>query len=245
MFGKKEGKLEEEEKFPSLNKRIAYVSDGIKTSLHLLKGGSEEPYFVDFDKITQNPEACRVIGEWFKYVLDIITENEGKPDILTFIEKEGIGTVGAISFSAYLSVLSNIPHIFYRENRRCPYEKIKISERYESSKKKRLKNKVTVIISDVATTGYELKNAVHYIKREGGEIKAILLYFSRLKKETVEYFLKEGITIYYLLNQPLVRKFAWEENTKEAKKIRNVFIEIDKKAERKGHVLFTYKLDSR
>ena len=104
MIGKKEEKIKEEEKFPELNKRISFVSDGIKTSLHILKGGAEEPYFVDFDKITQNPEACKIIGEWFKYVLDIIIENQGKTDILTFIEKEGVGTTGAISFSAYLSV---------------------------------------------------------------------------------------------------------------------------------------------
>lgn len=232
------------EEIDALNERISFIANGFTSSCHLLKGGDEEPYFVDFDRIIQDPNACRTIGGWFEYTIKLIEENEGRPDFLLFIQKEGIGTVGALLFAAYLSAKTNIPNILYRENRRIPKDKIKISDKYHTSKDKRLLNKKVLIISDVSTTGQEIRNAIKYVEREGGINHSILLYFSRLKKNVMEYFMNNDIGVYFLINFPLVRNFAYKYNTMEAKLVKKVIDKIDKQTEIKGPLLFKYESDS-
>ena len=97
---------------------------------------------------------------------------------------------------------------YIRSHRILPYDKLKIKRGYYTSEKKRLDGKSTVIITDVATTGKELMDTVNVIKSEGGVVKAIIMYYSRLSSKDIFMFTEEGIKIYYMLSEPVVREIA-------------------------------------
>lgn len=208
---------------------VLTLNRGIESSTHLLKGGGKEPFFVDFDCITEDALACKKIGEGFSERIQQIADHWGrKPDFLGFIEKDGIGTVGALKLSGYISSGTDIPNILIRHTRELPYARIKISED-KSANEKRLEGKKVLVISDVSTTGTELMDAIKDIQDNGGEVTDVILYFSRCSIETLEYFQRKGVTLHPLINESMAREIAQHPDYKErANKIRDVFSKVDR-----------------
>lgn len=102
---------------------------GLRSSIHILKGGKLEPYFIDLDYITENPKQCTTIAKAISEKVEQIADYRGrKPDFLGFIEKDTIGTVGAIKLSCLISSMTGIPNILVRHTRELPYARVKIRE---------------------------------------------------------------------------------------------------------------------
>ncbi|MBC8520542.1 MAG: hypothetical protein H8D26_00905 [Methanomicrobia archaeon] len=223
-------KAVEEEAMERYGELVLTLKNGIGSSLHLLKGGREELFFVDFDCIVEDPSTCKEIAEWFSNkVLQIAESRGGKPDFLGFIEKDGIGTVGAIRLSGFISSLTEIPNILIRHNRELPYARIKISKKYQVEEERRLEGKSVLIISDVSTTGAELMDAVKDVQDNGGNVTDAILYFSRCSIETKKKIQNMGVTLEALITEPQAREFAWYPGNKEkASSIRDVFSTVDR-----------------
>lgn len=212
-------------------KLVMTLSDGIKSSFHLLAGGGEEPYFVDFDYIVEEPSNCKLIAEKFsERIQEISSYREKKPDLLGFIEKDrAIGTIGALLLAGYVSSLTEIPFILIRHTRELPYAKLKISEQFKVEDRQRLKGKNVLIISDVSTTGSEIKEAIKIVKNNRGNVTDVLLYYSRSPKEVVEDLQSMGVTMHYLLNESQTRYFVAHPEFKEGDKsikIQRVLAEV-------------------
>jgi len=208
---------------------VLTLNNGIESSVHLLKGGRRELFFVDFDYITEDPSVCKKIAEWLsKKVQQIAEYRERKPDFLAFIEKDGIGTAGAIKLSSYVSSLTGIPNILIRHNRELPYARVKISKKFWVEGKWRLKGKNVLIISDVSTTAIELMDAVKDVRSNGGDVTDAILYFSKCSIETIKELKGMGVELHTLITEPQAREVAWHPDYKEkAKKIRAVFSKVN------------------
>lgn len=208
---------------------VLTLNNGIESSVHLLKGGRPEPFFVDFDYITEDPSVCREIAEWLSRKVQQITDHrERKPDFLGFIEKDGIGTAGAIKLSCFVSSLTGIPNILIRHNRELPYAKIKMSKRFWVEGKHRLKGKHVLIISDVSTTAIELMDTIKEVRINGGDVTDAILYFSKCSIETVKELQSMGVELHALITEPQAREVAWHPDYKyKAKKLRDVFNKVD------------------
>lgn len=207
---------------------VLTLNNGIESSVHLLKGGRIEPFFVDFDYITEDPSVCKEIAKWLSMEVQRIAEyRQRKPDFLGFIEKDGIGTAGAIKLSSFISSLAGIPNILIRHNRELPYARIKISKRFWVESKRRLKGKIVLIISDVSTTATELVDAIKDVRINGGDVTDAILYFSKCSIETVEELQGMGVKLHALITEPQAREVAWHPDYKEkASKLRDTFEKV-------------------
>jgi len=148
---------------------------------------------------------------------------------LGFIEKDGIGTVGALRLSGFISSLTDVPNILIRHNRELPYARIKVSKKYQVEDKQRLEGKNVLIISDVSTTGTELMDAIKDVQDNGGTVTDAILYFSRCSTETKKKIQGMGVTLDALITEPQAREIAWHPGYKEkASSIRDVFSTVDR-----------------
>ena len=208
---------------------VLTLQRGIGSSRHLLKGGKEDKFFFDFDYIVEDPITCKKIAERFSDKVQQIAEYRGiKPDFLGFIEKDGIGTVGALRLSGFISSLTETPNILIRHTRELPYARIKVAKEYQVESKRRLGGKNVLIISDVSTTGKELIDAIEEVRDNGGTVTDALVYFSRHSFETKKGFQEIGVTLYALITEPQARDFALRpENKEKARIIREVFSTAD------------------
>jgi orotate phosphoribosyltransferase len=209
---------------------VLTLQKGIGSSHHLLKGGKEDIFFFDFDYIVEDPLTCKEIAERFSDKVLQIAEYRGiKPDFLGFIDKDGIGTVGALRLSGFISSLTETPNILIRHNRELPYARIKVAKEYQVESTQRLEGKNILIISDVSTTGKELIDAIEEVRDNGGNVTDALVYFSRHSFETKKEFQKIGVTFYALITEPQARDYALHpENKEKASVIREVFRTVDR-----------------
>lgn len=208
---------------------VLTLNNGIKSSVHLLKGGKLEQYFIDFDHITEDPAICKEIADWLKIKVQQISQYRGKkPDFLGFIEKDGIGTAGVIKLAGFVSSLTGIPNILIRHNKDLPYARVKISERFWVEKAQRLKDKNILIISDVSTTAIELMESIKEIRNNGGEVTDVLLYFSKCSVETIQKLQDMEVELHALITEPQAREIAWHPSYKsKAQNLREVFSKAD------------------
>jgi orotate phosphoribosyltransferase len=191
----------------------------------VLKGGKLEPYFVDFDLITEDPTVCSIIAREIGKKIQEVSEYRGKaPDFLGFIEKDTIGTVGAIKLAGFISSITKIPNILIRHTRELPYGRIKISERFWSTKTLRLKGKNVLLISDVSTTAQELIEAINCIKMNGGEVSDVILYFSKCSTDTVQKLESMGVKLHPLLSEPYLRYVLLFSKKKAASQLRSLLL---------------------
>lgn len=218
---------------------VLTLVDGIGSSRHLLKGGKQDALFFDFDFVVEDPSTCKKIAEWFCDKIQQVAEYHGeKPDFLAFIEKDGIGTVGALRLSSLISSLTGIPNIVVRLIRELPYERIKISKKYQVENRQRLKGKNVLIISDVTTTGTELLDATKEVKANGGNVAGAIVYLSRCTIETQNKLQDKGTTLYALITEPkaIVTAFTELADNPYASKIRDTFSSVDKVTPQKQSV---------
>ena len=207
---------------------ILTLNRGIRSSSHTLKGGAKEPYFIDIDHIIEDPKSCEEIAEKFSEKISQISEyNDKKIDYLGFIEKDGIGTNGAIRLSGYISSKAQIPNIIIRHTRDIPCAKIKISGRSAVKGKYKLKEKTVLLISDVSTTGTEIIEAISDIQKAGGTVSDVVLYFSRTSIETRKKFYESGVTVHSLITESQTREMLSIHGTEGADNISNVINHID------------------
>jgi orotate phosphoribosyltransferase len=194
---------------------VATLNDGISNK-RFLKDIDYISYFVDFDLITNNPNNSKLIhNAYIKYINSIKNSSKFSPDFLGFIEGE-FGSLGSIKLASHLSIQTNIPIITIKLSKLLAFEKIKIfSEPIDN--RKRLFGKNVLLISDVSTSGVELWKSIKLIRNEGGEVHDIILYYSRLSKETVEEFLKEDINIYPLILPSDARYVSYSKILEENK----------------------------
>jgi len=204
---------------------ILTLDNGIQSSVHLLKGGRLEHFFIDFDYITEDPLVCKEVAEKFSERVQQSTQYRGKaPDFLGFIEKDGIGTAGAIKLSSFVSSLTGIPNILIRHNRDLSYARVKISEKLWVEDKQRLRGKNVLIISDVSTTAIELMDAIKDIRKNGGTVTDTILYFSKCPVEAMNKLKNMGVELHALITESQAREVAWHKDYKEkASKLRKIF----------------------
>jgi len=197
------------------------LEDGISTSKHSLKGGDRSPYFVDFDLISTKSSNCELIANRFKKQIDAISKaRQRPPDILMFIEKDNIGTVGTLTYAAHLSITTGIPMIIDRHWKELIADRIKLSKEYPN----KLKGKNVLLISDVSTTGTELWEAISDIKYNGGNVTDTIVYYLRLTTDLVNEFANKGILIHSLYTPHQARFVHFN---KEAPRMKNAFKSVD------------------
>jgi len=229
MFNNKKKTKDEETTFLDFG---ITLEDGISTSKHSLKGGDRSPYFVDFDLISTKPSNCKKIANQFKMQIDAISKAKQKsPDVLVFIEKDNIGTVGTLTYAAHLSIITGIPMIIDRHWKELIGDRIKLSKDYNANK---LKEKNIILISDVSTTGTELWDAICDIKHNGGNVTDIIVYYSRLTIDTVNEFATKGISIHPLYTPHQARYVSIHE---DVPKIKSAFNSIDETLKKNGKLI--------
>jgi orotate phosphoribosyltransferase len=108
----------------------------------------------------------------------------------------------------------------------------------EKSPDKRLDGKNVLLIDDVSTTGKELWHAAMDIRKAGGNVHEIILYYSRLPEKSIEKFLENGISIYPLLRPSdaryLLSNLSSEFPDLDVNKIKKVFMDMNENIEYEG-----------
>lgn len=197
-------------------KLVATLNDGITSSRHILANGEISHYFIDFDLITSKPDNCGTVSDAFvTHIKSIQKYSINSPNLLGFIEKDGIGTTGVIQFKSDLSMQTDIPNITIRQWKDVPCEIIKAHPdilNNSKDKNRRLSEKNVLLVSDVSTSSTELWKAINSVRDAGGNVHDIILYYSRLSKEAIENFRANNIAIYPLILPSHARYIAYQQS---------------------------------
>ena len=213
LYKRNDSSVSETEEFIKL---VATLNDGMTSSRHILANGDVSHYFIDFDLITSKPSNCKKVGNAFVAHIESIKKYSiNPPTLLGFIEKDGIGTIGAIRFASDLSNQTDIPNITIRQWKDVPCEIIKahpdILENSEGENG-RLSGENILLVSDVSTSSTELWKAINSVRDVGGNVHDIVLYYSRLSKEAIEKFRANNIAIYPLILPSHARYIAYQQS---------------------------------
>ena len=213
LYKRSSSPVSETEEFIKL---VATLNDGITSSRHILANGEISHYFIDFDLITSKSDNCRKVGDAFvAHIKSIQKHSINPPNLLGFIEKDGIGTTGAIRFASDLSKQTSISNITIRQWKDVPCEIIKAHpDLLDNSEDKngRLHGKNILLVGDVSTSSTELWKAINSIRDVGGNVRDIVLYYSRLSKEAIDKFRAHNIAIYPLILPSHARYIAYQQS---------------------------------
>ena len=237
-YKRSDSSVSETEEFIEL---VATLNDGITSSRHILANGEISHYFIDFDLITSKPDNCRKVGDAFvAHIKSIQKYSINPPNLLGFIEKDGIGTTGVIQFKSDLSKQTDIPNITIRQWKDVPCEIIKAHpDILDNSEDKngRLSGINVLLVSDVSTSSTELWKAINSIRDVGGNVHDIVLYYSRLAKEAIEKFRANNIAIYPLILPSQARYIAYQQSLNgvdiqsikglETSRMKSIFLKAD------------------
>ena len=173
----------------------------IKRSHHFFRVGFEEPYYMDFDAIVNDPNQCEDVTLLYRdKIWDIARQRH--IDFLAPIEKSSGGTIGIIRLAGAISILTGIPNVPIRLTKEIKSEKVKIPPIEGEPIKGRLHGSNVVILTDHCTTGDEVLNAADAIEYSGGSVTDVISYSYRPDKFKWDGFENRGITFHFFYMLP-------------------------------------------
>lgn len=174
----------------------------IKRSIHLFRTGElEEPYYIDVDLMLNDPSRCETIVFELAKQIEKITK-ERKIDLLGFIEKRGEGTTGLIRLAGAVSIKTGLPNFTIRLSRKISFEKVKVPITKGIVPSERLQCSKTLILTDYATTGGELLNAIGAVASNGGTVTDVIAYAARKDTSRDQEFALIGVKFHAIVTVP-------------------------------------------
>jgi hypothetical protein len=173
---------------------IAVLRFGVWCSTHpKIHSGEARDYF-DSDLFLSEPKNIGVVLQWFKEELQQ-ERASGQIDRLAFIEKQE-GPVGAVTLKDLLSWHTKTASAVVRPRRKGPALRVKFvhdgltglakdRDGLAESRKgffRRGSAEKIVLVSDVATTGTTILEAVDLIEKAGGCVKAAFVLYDRQER---------------------------------------------------------------
>jgi hypothetical protein len=174
---------------------IAVVKFGIWCSTHpKIHSGEARDYF-DSDLFLSEPENIGVVLQWFKEEMQQERATSGEINRLAFIEKQE-GPVGAVTLKDLLSWHTKTASAVVRPRRKGPALRVKFVHdgltRLAQDQEGRTESRKPfsrggsaekiVLVSDVATTGTTILEAVDLIQTGGGCVKAAFVLYDRQER---------------------------------------------------------------
>lgn len=192
------------------------VDGFLKQSLRVYKEGIQEPFFFDFDCLTENPlDIEKVIRLYFDKFIEISKKATDKIDCLYFIDKEGMVNIGAIKLSALLSHYTELPNLILRPEHQIITAKIKVS-----SINKIQKYAIGALITDHITTGKEILNSIKILEQFGSKISYVIAFTAYKRdfkfRDEIEKKKVQIKVCYYI--DTLAKKYNISELPEELKK---------------------------
>ncbi len=186
----------------------------IKKSKHTYKSGGEGPFYFDFDYIINEPSRCEEIAAIFasKIQSDILSKKQ--VDFLGFIEKyDNQGTTGAIRLSGLISSYTRIPNVVLSLSKEISTERVKVPREKGVPSNQRLTGSLCTIVTDHATTGLELLDAIDAVEGSGARVTDLIAYsiFSKQFEPQRPEFEKRGITVHNIFRIPEDTEVAGNE----------------------------------
>jgi orotate phosphoribosyltransferase len=163
-----------------------YLADGesIKQSVHALRSGTVDKFFVDFDFVVNDPRRCQSAVDLFVAKLQQLVRRE-RVDGLAFLEKArdalvpSGGTVGAVRLAGAISIASGVPNFVIRMSKDIIAERIKLPHNTHAGNSALLTGASIVVITDHCSTGKELLSAIETISAHGGRVVGVIAYTVR------------------------------------------------------------------
>ena len=175
-------------------RRGLYVATfGIFCSKHQTVNAESTPDYFDADLFLSTPKDIGVVMSWFKDELDNQQRDYGEIDRLAFVERHDEGPVGAITLKDLLSWEVQLPTVILRPARKGPALRMKCVETETTTAGSKLYRCKTafktvtgtqehiVLVSDVATTGTTILDAVQVIEEFGGIVDASFVLYDRME----------------------------------------------------------------
>src|SRR2546427_223528 len=145
----------------TLRKRAA---QGVGRSVYLAVHGGLKPYYFDVDTFLADPTNVKLVSTWLQGLLEDEHERGDPIHCLAFIEKKD-GPVGSITLKEHFSDMSGLPSVTVRLRKRVLGLSFKPYTQWDHVVQSRAR---ILLLSDVATTGGTLQDAIDKIRRANG-----------------------------------------------------------------------------
>lgn len=186
-------------------------NEGVSHCDFLLTSYKKSDWFFDFDFFLLSKERSDQYTKWLVSTINEIKDTDKNPFCLVFIEKDS-GPIGLLSLKEYLSITTNTPSFIVRP-RRFPFLPVASFKGELPYDKKYDYN--CLIISDVATTGGHLNQAIEMIESEyiSGKVTHCIVLLNRGEEKVKSNFQKRGITL--ISNDTVGSTFLRLDNTRK------------------------------
>src|SRR5437870_2323809 len=134
-----------------------------------LASGGESDIYYDFDGAASDPKVAKKLADYYEDSIAELRAEIGRVDKLAFIEKR-LGPVGAISLKDLLVQRTQIPAVIVRPRRRLDAGKLKGPIQ---------PGDVVILVSDVATIGATMLEAVDALQAGGASVKGAVVFLVR------------------------------------------------------------------
>ena len=167
----------------------------VKQSVHFLREGDKRSEYLDFDYLVSDPVRCEEVARLFAGQIEEINF-EKSLDFLSFVDKGGEGTIGAIAIAGALSIFTSLPLVYVRPWKDVMGEKVKCLR--TPGGQYSLTDARGILVTDHCTTGREALQAVHLLRDAETHVEDVLAYSYRSENFDSEAFDREGIEFYSL-----------------------------------------------
>jgi orotate phosphoribosyltransferase len=169
----------------------------INQSRHFFASGVELDYYIDIDRLIDDPFEAEQIVQWYvDTIFDIQAQNPFRPiDYLVFVDKAGdVGAIGALRLAAAISIESRIPNVVVRLGKHNDADHIRFRFRQEGAPSGGLglAGRRFAVCTDICATGHQVLDVVGIISEAGGEVSHLLTYvaieevFARSREELMD-----------------------------------------------------------
>jgi len=156
------------------------LAEGFSGSRYVLTRGEQSggvsDFFYDIDASITDPSSLKSVVDFYAEKINDINDKQKKADVLAFIEKDS-GPVGALLLMSSIVERTKLPAIIVRLRKRLDLNAIKGNGQYT--------NQNVILISDVATSGGSLKNAITKIEALGANVIGAIVLVSRMEQNSI------------------------------------------------------------
>lgn len=184
------------------NSLTRWLQAGLSHSRWALVGGGESSVYYDLDKALANPSSAPGIAASYEEMVDDLAREAAPIHKLAFIDKSR-GPVGAITLKDLLVKRTGLPAIIVRPRRRLIAATVKGSA---------TRGERVIVVSDVATSGGTVLEAVDKLERHGLSVAGVVVFLAR-DAATERSFAGRGIPLRYVADQASLEKLETKEHT--------------------------------
>jgi orotate phosphoribosyltransferase len=192
---------------------ILYKVDAVKFGVFRLSSGKASPYYIDLRVIPSFPDSFHEICESYA---QYITNQIGAKNF----DRIAAIPIAGIPFASQIAYNLNKPFIYVRKGIHLSGRERRVEGVLASGDK-------VLLIDDLITTGFSLKESADAVRAEGGVVSDAVVFLDR-EEGGIELLEKSGVKLHSILKISEIAKALYEMGAIDRENLKTILKQIKK-----------------